>query len=116
MIKERFIKLEIDPTVSGTYHLMNMMGHNGCSVQVTWSGLTAASAIDIDIQIQQSNDTVDTSFKDDIAPFYHNITDASESITFEHNAFEGAELYLKVTSTDCTGGVINVYSTRRIHG
>lgn len=116
MEKEKFVKVDIDPTVSGTYHLMNMMRYNGCSVQVTWSGLTAASAIDVDIQIQQSNDTVDTAFKDDIAPFYHKITDASESITFEHNAFEAAELYIKVTSNDCTGGMISVYNTRRVHG
>lgn len=116
MIKERFVKIDIDPTESGTYHLMNMINHNGCSIQVTWEGLTAASAVDIDIQIQQSVANSDTDFKDDIAPFYHNISDAKESITFEHNAFEAAELFIKVTSTDCTGGTMSIYGTRRVHG
>lgn len=116
MKKEKFVKVDIDPTVSGTYHLMNMINHNGCSIQITWAGLTAASAIDIDVQIQQSNDTSDTVFKDDIAPFYYNITSASDSITFEHNAFEAAELYIKITATDCTGGTMSAYNTRRVNG
>ena len=111
MKKEKFTSLTIDPKVSTTWFLMDMADHNGCSIQVAWSGLTAASAINIDLQVQQSNDGV---HMDDIAPFFFNITSAADSVTFEHNAFEAAACYLKVTATDCTGGTMECHNVRRV--
>jgi len=111
MRKERLDIIDIDPTTTQIVQVADMFNYTGCSVQVVWTGLTASSAVDVELQLSVSNRS---GAYDDIAPFYWQIDSAADSVTFEHNAFESDELWLKVTSTDCTGGSLKVYTIKRI--
>lgn len=105
-MKRKYQSFSVDPTTTQNVNLGEYMETNNVSVQIEWDNLTAASAINISLQLQESISGVDYT---DITDFVCSVDDATNSVIFNYDEFLVQYLRLKITSTDCTGGTMNIH-------
>lgn len=115
MKKDRLIVVDFDADTSANKVILqpenadsapSFTDYTKISVQVEWSGLTAAGSIDGSLQMQQRNSS--TGSWDNLVGLSQSITQAAESVTFELTSYQGAYLRLAYTATDITAGTIKV--------